>query len=214
MNLSALRAAAPVRVRARVDLPISIDGAARRAQLCSFSDLPDEREHVALALGRFAERSDGVPLVRVHSECLTGDIFGSHRCDCGPQLAESLRAIDRVGGYLVYLRQEGRAIGLYAKLDAYLLQDQGLDTFAANRALGYPGDARDYHVAGHILGALGVHRCDLLTGNPDKTQALTATGISVRRVVPTRRYATPQNLRYLAAKEEHGHVFSADRPTR
>jgi GTP cyclohydrolase II len=175
----------------------------------TFRGLVDSAEHVVLALGPVPPE-DGVPLVRVHSECLTGDIFGSRRCDCGPQLDDALAAIGRAGGYLVYLRQEGRGIGLYAKLDAYALQDRGLDTYAANRALGLPEDPRDYEVAAQMLLALGVHEVDLLTGNPDKVASLRAGGVSVRDVRPLPRRATPENLRYLLAKKARGHVFGPE----
>jgi GTP cyclohydrolase II len=179
----------------------------------TFSGLYDEREHVALALGDqaapaaaasngSADRRSAVPLVRVHSECLTGDVFGSQRCDCGPQLREAVERISEVGGYLLYLRQEGRGIGLYNKLDAYALQDAGLDTYEANVALGFAGDERDYTVAAQMLRALGVDRIELLTNNPDKLAQLEDAGITVDRRVPTARHLSPVNGRYLAAKEQ------------
>jgi len=147
--------------------------------------------------------------VRLHSECLTGDVFGSRRCDCGPQLEESMERIAAVGGYLVYLRQEGRGIGLYAKLDAYRLQDGGMDTFEANRALGYADDARDYRVAAGMLQALGVARLDLLTGNRQKVADLVDSGVVVRAVLPTGLHQTAENLRYLDAKVARGFTFAA-----
>ena len=119
------------------------------------------------------------PLVRLHSECLTGDVFGSQRCDCGPQLREAVERIADAGGFLLYLRQEGRGIGLYAKLDAYALQDAGLDTYEANLALGFAADERDYTVAAQMLRALGVSRVALLSNNPDKAAQLTGLGITV-----------------------------------
>jgi GTP cyclohydrolase II len=143
-----------------------------------------------------------VPLVRLHSECLTGDVFGSQRCDCGPQLREAVERIERTGGYLLYLRQEGRGIGLYAKLDAYALQEQGMDTYEANRALGHGDDERDYTAAAQMLDVLGVTTVDLLTNNPDKPAALRAAGVEVREVIPTGVYASAANVRYLAAKVE------------
>ena len=145
----------------------------------------------------------GVPLVRLHSECLTGDVFGSTRCDCGPQLRESVERIATGGGVLLYLRQEGRGIGLYNKLDAYALQDAGLDTYEANTALGFVEDARDYTAAAQMLAALGVARLDLLTNNPDKAAQLREQGVAVRRTVPTGVFASESNLRYLQAKAEH-----------
>jgi GTP cyclohydrolase II len=165
----------------------------------TFGGLADGKEHLALALGS----PSGVPLVRMHSECLTGDVFGSQRCDCGPQLRESAERISETGGYLLYLRQEGRGIGLYAKLDAYALQDDGLDTYAANRALGHGDDERDYTAAAQMLDVLGVTTVDLLTNNPDKPVALRARGIGVREVLPTGVYASAANVRYLQAKVDH-----------
>jgi GTP cyclohydrolase II len=193
-------------VRAAVEVPLTIAGRRHRAVVHTFRGLLDSAEHLVLALGP-PSPVGGVSLVRVHSECLTGDLFGSRRCDCGPQLDDALRAISRSGGYLVYLRQEGRGIGLYAKLDAYALQDRGLDTYAANRALGYPEDLRDYQVAAQMLLALGVERMDLLTGNSDKVTSLESAGLSIRNVRPLRRHPTPENLRYLLAKQARGHLF-------
>lgn len=193
-------------VRNQVRLPVTLpDGRVATGRLVSFDGLADGREHVAVGLG---DRSGppgtggpGVPLVRVHSECLTGDVLGSRRCDCGPQLHDSLGLLEDVGGYLLYLRQEGRGIGLYAKVDAYRLQDSGLDTFDANLALGFPEDARDYTVAAQMLRALGVHEVRLLTNNPDKAAQLTRLGIRVVEQVPMTVHVTPANRRYLAAKE-------------
>jgi GTP cyclohydrolase II len=197
------------RVRAWVDTPIELgDGVETTARMFSFRGLVDSAEHLALGLGPYRRPTGGVPLVRLHSECLTGDVFGSRRCDCGPQLGEATRRVHETGGYVLYLRQEGRGIGLYAKLEAYRLQDHGLDTFEANRVLGYDDDPRNYRVAAEMLNALDVHRIDLLTGNPAKTEQLTALGIDVRRVLRTDLHSTPSNLRYLRAKAAHGHRFS------
>ncbi|HEU5268741.1 MAG TPA: GTP cyclohydrolase II RibA, partial [Jatrophihabitans sp.] len=135
---------------------------------------------------------------------LTGDVFGSERCDCGPQLREGVERIAAAGGYLLYLRQEGRGIGLYDKIDAYALQDGGLDTYQANRALGYAEDERDYTVAGQMLHALGVGRLRLLTNNPDKARQLTALGLSVVERVPTAVHVSAANLGYLVTKARHG----------
>ena len=143
-------------VRREVQLPVRLpDGSLTPARLFTFDGLCDGREHVALALGDRQNDATGVPLVRLHSECLTGDAFGSERCDCGPQLQEAVARISEVGGYLLYLRQEGRGIGLYSKLDAYALQEAGLDTYEANVALGFGEDERDYTVAAQMLLGLG-----------------------------------------------------------
>ena len=143
-------------------------------------------------------------LTRLHSECLTGDVFGSQRCDCGAQLRESVERLDAAGGYLLYLRQEGRGIGLYAKLDAYVLQDTGLDTYEANVALGYGADERDYTVAAQMLGALGVDRIALLSNNPDKATQLSRLGITVANRVPTGVHLSDANAHYLATKAVRG----------
>ncbi|MFE2957159.1 GTP cyclohydrolase II [Nocardia tengchongensis] len=196
-------------VRTRVRIPLTFaDGYATTAQAVTFDGLADGREHVALILGDPDLNGSATPLVRLHSECLTGDVFGSDRCDCGPQLRESVERISGAGGVLLYLRQEGRDIGLYNKLDAYALQDDGLDTYQANTALGFDEDARDYTAAAQMLTALGITELDLLTNNPDKVRQLTALGVSVRDTVPTGVHANPGNLRYLRAKAEHtGHTI-------
>jgi GTP cyclohydrolase II len=204
----------PATVRGEVPLPLRLeDGSQAEARVVSFEGLCDGREHVAVALGDrvggFEDGSEGagVPLVRVHSECLTGDVLGSQRCDCGPQLREAVERISDAGGYLLYLRQEGRGIGLYNKLDAYALQDNGLDTYEANLALGFDKDERDYTVAAQMLLGLGVAEIDLLTNNPDKAAQLEAAGIRVIRQVPTRLHLSSGNGRYLAAKAWRGHTF-------
>jgi GTP cyclohydrolase II len=185
--------------RARVRVPLRFhDGYRADAELVTFHGLADGQEHVAVVLGDPAPGT--TPLVRLHSECLTGDVFGSARCDCGPQLREAVERIAERGGVLLYLRQEGRGIGLYNKLDAYALQDQGLDTYAANAALGLPEDARDYTAAAQMLTALGIGELDLLSNNPDKADQLRTLGIDVRDRVPTGVFATPDNVRYLRAK--------------
>jgi len=190
-------------IRTEVIVPLRFpDGYATTARVYSFAGLVDGREHLAFGLGDRAERS--VPLVRPHSECLTGDVFGSQRCDCGPQLRESVERIADRGGYLLYLRQEGRGIGLYAKLAAYALQDTGLDTYEANIALGHQADERDYTVAAQMLTALGVDRVALLSNNPDKSAQLNRHGIAISERVTTGVFLSPANADYLAIKATHG----------
>ncbi|MEK2489824.1 GTP cyclohydrolase II [Kitasatospora purpeofusca] len=198
-------------VRSRVRIPLTFpDGYRAEAEVFTFHGLADGAEHLALALGTVPE--GGTPLVRLHSECLTGDVFGSDRCDCGPQLREAVERISDAGGYLLYLRQEGRGIGLYNKLDAYALQDSGLDTYDANTALGLPEDGRDYTAAAQMLGALGVDGIELLSNNPDKDAQLAALGVTVERRVPTGVHLTGSNVRYLRAKVERtGHSIELSR---
>ena len=197
-------------IRSQVTIPLRMgDGFATTARAFTFEGLVDGREHLALGLGttaRTPRRHGAEPtLVRLHSECLTGDVLGSQRCDCGPQLREAVGRLDRAGGYLLYLRQEGRGIGLYAKLDAYQLQSQGLDTYAANLALGYGADERDYTAAAQILLALGLPVVRLLSNNPDKARQLRECGISVAEQLPTGVHVSPANVRYLATKAAGGH---------
>ncbi|WP_149827660.1 GTP cyclohydrolase II [Streptomyces tailanensis] len=185
--------------RARVRVPLRFhDGYSVDAELVTFHGLVDGQEHLAIVLGDPAPGTP--PLVRLHSECLTGDVLGSARCDCGPQLREAVERIADRGGVLLYLRQEGRGIGLYNKLDAYALQDQGLDTYEANAALGLPEDARDYTAAAQMLDALGIAELDLLSNNPDKAQQLRDLGVGVQHRVPTGVFTTAHNVRYLRAK--------------
>ncbi|MFM9449114.1 GTP cyclohydrolase II [Streptomyces acidiscabies] len=184
--------------RSRVRVPLRFaDGYGVDAEIVTFNGLTDGQEHIALVLG---DPGSGTPLVRLHSECLTGDVFGSARCDCGPQLREAVERIAETGGVLLYLRQEGRGIGLYNKLDAYALQDQGLDTYEANKALGLPEDGRDYTAAAQMLQALDIDSLDLLSNNPDKAAQLRALGVAIRDRVPTGVFTTPHNVRYLRAK--------------
>jgi len=184
-------------VRTRVPVPLRFgDGYSIDAELVTFHGLADGQEHLAVVLGE----PGPTPLVRLHSECLTGDVFGSARCDCGPQLREAVEEIAERGGVLLYLRQEGRGIGLYNKLDAYALQDEGLDTYAANAALGLPEDARDYTAAAQMLQALGIDSLDLLSNNPDKADQLRDLGLTVAHRVPTGVFTTAHNVRYLRAK--------------
>ncbi len=166
----------------------------------------DDHEHIAMVMGD----PDGVPLVRLHSECMTGDVFGSLRCDCGSQLDAAVAAVAAAGwGAVVYLRgHEGRGIGLAQKLAAYQLQDQGLDTVDANLALGLPADSRDYAVAGAILAALGMPTVRLLTNNPAKEVGLERHGIAVAERVPLLGETTDDNTTYLATKRDRmGHLL-------
>ena len=162
-------------------------------------------EHVALSMGDLSG-PDPV-LVRVHSECLTGDAFGSLRCDCGPQLNAALAAVaERGWGCVLYLRQEGRGIGLHAKIQAYHLQDQGADTLDANLMLGHPADARDYTVAATMLNSLGAGQVSLLTNNPDKVEQLRSYGIDVVERIPLVVGVGDDNREYLKTKAERmGH---------
>ena len=200
----------PAGIRTALPLPLRLgDGYTTTARIFTFDGLVDGREHLALGLGDRASASypsvpGAAPLVRLHSECLTGDVLGSQRCDCGPQLREAVERITRSGGYLLYLRQEGRGIGLYDKLDAYALQDAGLDTYEANIALGHRADERDYTVAAQMLLALGVVRLRLLTNNPDKAEQLHDAGLTVARRVPTRVHLSSANAGYLATKARRG----------
>jgi GTP cyclohydrolase II len=200
--LMRLRAAT---IRTRVELPLRFaDGYTADAEVFSFDGL----EHLAFALGDPAALhsvdSRHVPLVRPHSECLTGDVFGSRRCDCGPQLREAVERIAEIGGYLLYLRQEGRGIGLYSKLEAYALQDAGIDTYDANLALGHDEDERSYVAAAQMLHALGVFRVALLSNNPDKARQLQSCGVTLVEQVPTGAYVSAANHRYLETKARRG----------
>jgi GTP cyclohydrolase II len=197
------RAHPTVEVVARAKLPL--DGLPP-TQIVAFRASDDGQEHVALVVGAFGGKP---PLVRLHSECLTGDVFGSLKCDCGPQLRQALRIIgDSGGGVLLYLRQEGRGIGLANKIRAYSLQDRGLDTVDANRRLGFADDERDYGHAAAMLRALGINEVRLLTNNPEKVEGLKAEGISVAERVAHQMPANPHNADYLATKRKRsGHLL-------
>ncbi|PJG48126.1 GTP cyclohydrolase II [Sphingobium sp. LB126] len=188
-------------IATRARLPVS---AAETAEIVAFRSPDEPREHVALIVGR---RDSSPPVIRLHSECLTGDVLGSLKCDCGPQLHEALHRIaDSTWGILLYLRQEGRGIGLVNKLRAYALQDQGFDTVDANVRLGFAIDARDFSVAARMLDLLGVGEVRLLTNNPNKVTGLEAAGIKVAERLPIILPANPHNERYLATKRDRtGH---------
>lgn len=190
-------------IAARAHLPIA---GAESAELVAFRTPEMPGEHVALMIGA---PNGHPPLVRLHSECLTGDVLGSLKCDCGPQLDAAIAAIAASGwGILLYLRQEGRGIGLINKLRAYALQDQGFDTVDANTRLGFAVDSRDFGVAARMLALLGQRSVRLLTNNPQKVSQLAAAGIGVIERVPHKLPANPHNERYLATKRDRtGHEF-------
>lgn len=191
-----------VSLAARAALPV--DGVTTPIQIAAFRAEEDGGEHVALLVGSFGGKA---PLVRLHSECLTGDVFGSLKCDCGPQLRAALQLMEAEGGgILLYLRQEGRGIGLANKIRAYALQDRGLDTVEANRRLGFADDERDFALAAAMLRALGASHVRLLTNNPAKLAGLEAEGIAATRV-PHHLPANPHNAHYLATKKaKSGHL--------
>jgi GTP cyclohydrolase II len=190
-------------VLARAKLPLDH---LPEAQIAVFRTSDDGQEHVALIVGAFGGKP---PLVRLHSECLTGDVFGSLKCDCGPQLKEALRLIGEAGGgVLLYLRQEGRGIGIANKIRAYALQDRGLDTVDANIRLGFADDERDYEHSAAILRAIGISEVRLLTNNPAKVSGLESAGIRVVERVGHHMPANPHNADYLATKrEKSGHLL-------
>jgi 3,4-dihydroxy 2-butanone 4-phosphate synthase/GTP cyclohydrolase II len=179
-------------------------------QAKGYRSILDDKEHLALVMGQI---DDGQPvLVRVHSECLTGDVFHSHRCDCGDQLEAALEQIGREGrGVLLYMRQEGRGIGLFNKLKAYKLQEQGQDTVEANIALGFPADLRDYGVGAQILVDLGIKDVHLMTNNPRKIVGLEGYGLRVSKRIPIEIPSRPENKRYLNTKKiKLGHYLTED----
>ena len=191
-----------VTVAARARLPVAN---LPETQMVVFRAAEDGSEHAALVVGAPGGEP---PLVRLHSECLTGDVFGSLKCDCGPQLRAALRLIEATGGgVLLYLRQEGRGIGLANKIRAYALQDRGLDTVEANRRLGFADDARDYGLAAGMLRALGIEAVRLLTNNPNKLEGLEQAGVRVVERVAHHMPANPHNADYLAVKrKKSGHL--------
>lgn len=188
-------------IAARARLPVSTN---ENAEIIAFRSDADATDHVALVVGK---RDNSPPVVRLHSECLTGDVLGSLKCDCGPQLHEALAQMSGAQwGVLLYLRQEGRGIGLVNKLRAYALQDQGFDTVDANMRLGFAIDARDFGIAARMLSLLGIERLKLLTNNPLKVEGLESEGLTVVERLPLKIAANPHNTHYLETKRDRtGH---------
>ena len=176
-------------------------------QLHMYRSIVDDAHHLALVKGEVVPGT--ATLVRIHSECLTGDVFGSKRCDCGAQLQTALQQIEKAGGgILIYMRQEGRGIGLPAKIHAYKLQEQGLDTVEANEKLGFPAELREYGIGAQILTDLGVQKMRLMTNNPKKIIGLEGYGLEIAEIVPIRIPANPHNARYLETKRlRMGHLL-------
>lgn len=189
-------------VRARIQLKVGAKSDID-AEMLSFHGLKTDKEHVAIIF-KAADKNQALPLVRMHSECLTGDVFHSSRCDCGEQLEETIQKMGREGGIILYLRQEGRGIGLYNKLDAYKLQSEGMNTYEANNHLGFGDDLRDFTEAAQMLQALGVSSIRLVTNNPKKIRELREHGIDIQDVVNTSAHVKAGNESYLKAKVSHG----------
>lgn len=188
-------------VRARIHLKVGKESKIP-AEMVSFHGLLDGEEHVAIIFNKADE--DDTPLVRMHSECLTGDVFHSSRCDCGEQLEESINTMHKQSGIILYLRQEGRGIGLYNKIDAYVLQSQGMNTYEANNHLGFPDDLREFRDAALMLESLGINKVKLMTNNPRKIKELSEAGIEVVSQVDTSAHIKDGNEAYLAAKVSRG----------
>ncbi|WP_018691686.1 GTP cyclohydrolase II [Algicola sagamiensis] len=192
--MATVRARASIKIGPQSDIPVDI---------VSFHDLRSESEHVAIIFNK-ADQQSNSPLVRLHSECLTGDVFHSSRCDCGEQLDETIERMRHQGGILLYLRQEGRGIGLYNKLDAYVLQSQGMNTYEANNHLGFGDDLREFDEAAEMLRALGIASIRLITNNPRKQKALQDCGIKIEKVVSTGVHIKDGNEHYLKTKAKIG----------
>ena len=191
-------------VRARVALKVGAKSDID-AEILSFHGLESDKEHVAVVF-KAADKlvKERTPLVRMHSECLTGDVFHSSRCDCGEQLNETIEKMGEQGGIILYLRQEGRGIGLYNKIDAYELQTAGMNTYEANNHLGFGDDLRDFTEAAQMLKALKIGKIKLITNNPKKINELRELGIEIEEVIPTLAHIKEGNKAYLEAKVSHG----------
>ncbi|MGF1740423.1 GTP cyclohydrolase II [Vibrio profundum] len=189
-------------VRARVNFKVG-QSSDIEAELISFHGLKTDKEHVAVVFKQ-ADTAQSTPLVRMHSECLTGDVFHSSRCDCGEQLDETINKMGEQGGIILYLRQEGRGIGLYNKIDAYQLQSEGMNTYEANNHLGFGDDLRDFSEAAQMLDALQVDTIRLVTNNPKKIADLRSHGVQISEVINTLAHVKSGNEDYLKAKASHG----------
>ncbi len=208
-DLAAYTDAGALKVITRARLPVA---ASEDSEIIAFRSTADTREHIALIIGK--QSGDREPLVRLHSECLTGDVLGSLKCDCGPQLDAAIAAMDKHAredggwGAVLYMRQEGRGIGLINKLRAYRLQDQGFDTVDANNRLGLPDEARDFPTAARMLELIGATSIRLLTNNPAKVKSLERAGITVSERVQHQLPDNPYNAKYLATKRDRsGHLL-------
>tara|TARA_B100000003_G_scaffold65336_1_gene58341 strand:+ start:358 stop:972 length:615 start_codon:yes stop_codon:yes gene_type:complete len=202
MLLMLSRSDGNMNIQADAEMPTKFGNFRIRA----FRDPDTNKEHVLLYTGM---ELDSIPLIRVHSECLTGDAFGSLRCDCGAQLEAAMEAIQLRGkGAIVYMRQEGRGIGLYAKMQAYALQDEGMDTLDANLALGLPADGRTYEFAAKMLKSVGFTKVNIMTNNPEKKKQLTQNGIEIAARVPIIVGTCEYNIDYLQTKANRmGHML-------
>lgn len=185
-----------------VKIPVERGGEIISSNFISFkgNSFDKEKEHFAIAFGEWETITH--PLVRIHSECITGDVFLSKKCDCGEQLTEAINIMSKKGGIILYLRQEGRGIGLFNKFKAYKLQDEGLDTFEANIKLGFNKDERDFSIASCMLRALGKKEIYLLSNNNDKKNQLEKNGIKVIDLISTKIFLNEHNKKYLTAKKD------------
>lgn len=189
------------KIRARINLKVGLNSDID-AEIATFKMFDENHEHIALIFQQ-ADQKQTAPLVRMHSECLTGDVFHSSRCDCGEQLEETINLMKDQGGIILYLRQEGRGIGLYNKMDAYVLQSQGMDTYQANKHLGFEEDARTFEDATAMLQALNITDLRLITNNPKKINAL-KDDFNIVEQVNTRLHLKEDNNSYLRTKKHHG----------